>query len=102
PVPDERARSAAREVTHVTGTGTDGAHSRPARTTPPVRKLANDLGIDLHTLTGTGPDGIITRDDVTLAAERAHSGQSRPAERAHVTGTGTSEGGERRIPIKGV
>ena len=35
---------------------------------PPVRKLARDLGVDLHTVAGTGPDGVITRDDV-----RAHT-----------------------------
>ena len=31
---------------------------------PPVRKLARDLGVDLRTVAGTGPDGVITRDDV--------------------------------------
>ena len=31
---------------------------------PPVRKLAKDLGIDLNTVTGSGPGGVITRDDV--------------------------------------
>ncbi len=31
---------------------------------PPVRKLAKDLGVDLSTLTGTGPNGVVTRDDV--------------------------------------
>ncbi len=35
---------------------------------PPVRKLAKDLGVDLTTLTGTGPSGSITRDDVQGAA----------------------------------
>ncbi|NEA04655.1 2-oxo acid dehydrogenase subunit E2, partial [Streptomyces sp. SID10116] len=31
---------------------------------PPVRKLAKDLGVDLATITPSGPDGIITREDV--------------------------------------
>ncbi|HMO12230.1 MAG TPA: E3 binding domain-containing protein, partial [Actinotalea sp.] len=31
---------------------------------PPVRKLAKDLGIDLASLTPTGPGGIVTREDV--------------------------------------
>jgi pyruvate dehydrogenase E2 component (dihydrolipoamide acetyltransferase) len=31
---------------------------------PPVRKLAKDLGIDLGTVTATGPGGVITRADV--------------------------------------
>jgi 2-oxoisovalerate dehydrogenase E2 component (dihydrolipoyl transacylase) len=35
---------------------------------PPVRKMARDLGVDLTSLTGTGPDGSITRDDVQQAA----------------------------------
>jgi pyruvate dehydrogenase E2 component (dihydrolipoamide acetyltransferase) len=35
---------------------------------PPVRKLAKDLGVDLRTLSGTGPSGSITRDDIQAAA----------------------------------
>jgi pyruvate dehydrogenase E2 component (dihydrolipoamide acetyltransferase) len=34
------------------------------RSTPPVRKLARDLGIDLAAVTGTGKNGLITREDV--------------------------------------
>ncbi|MBH0109189.1 2-oxo acid dehydrogenase subunit E2 [Salinibacterium sp. NG22] len=41
------------------------------KTTPPVRKLAADRGVDLTQLTGTGPEGIITRDDVLSAAEQS-------------------------------
>lgn len=37
------------------------------RSTPPVRKLARDAGLDLDTLVGTGMDGLITREDVTAA-----------------------------------
>ncbi len=36
----------------------------PVLAKPPVRKLAKDRGIDLATLTGTGPGGVITREDV--------------------------------------
>ncbi|MDI3330091.1 MAG: dihydrolipoamide acetyltransferase family protein [Micrococcus sp.] len=39
------------------------------RSTPPVRKLAKDLGLDLVVIPGTGPGGVVTRDDVTRAAE---------------------------------
>jgi 2-oxoisovalerate dehydrogenase E2 component (dihydrolipoyl transacylase) len=35
---------------------------------PPVRKLARDLGVDLAGLSGSGPGGSITRDDVQAAA----------------------------------
>ena len=36
---------------------------------PPVRKLARELGIDLAAIPGTGPGGVVTRDDVHAAAE---------------------------------
>ena len=35
---------------------------------PPVRKLARDLGVDLHSVAGTGAGGVISRDDVRAAA----------------------------------
>lgn len=41
------------------------------RSTPPVRKLARDLGIELSSLVGTGEGGLITRDDVERAAAQA-------------------------------
>jgi pyruvate dehydrogenase E2 component (dihydrolipoamide acetyltransferase) len=58
---------------------------------PPVRKLAKDLGIDLFTLTGSGPNGSITRDDVQQATER-------PAP----TAAPFDPNREQRIPVKGV
>jgi pyruvate dehydrogenase E2 component (dihydrolipoamide acetyltransferase) len=63
---------------------------------PPVRKLAKDLGVDLASLAGTGPGGVITRDDVQAAAGRAAPVEVAPARRAAPTG------GEERIPIRGV
>ncbi len=47
------------------------ASARPAarvQATPLVRKLAAQLGVDLAALTGTGPNGRITEDDVRSAA----------------------------------
>ncbi|MQY04860.1 dihydrolipoamide acetyltransferase family protein [Actinomadura macrotermitis] len=58
---------------------------------PPVRKMAKDLGVDLSTITGTGPQGSITRDDIR-AARQAPAAPQRPA----------VEGDEERIPVKGV
>lgn len=39
-----------------------------ATATPPVRKLAKDLNIDIETVRGTGPDGRVTDQDVRRAA----------------------------------
>lgn len=86
PAPPSSNRPATAQQAQEGGVGTS-----PARTTPPVRKLAHDLGVDLHTLTGTGPDGTITRDDVTGAQVQVRE-----------ISTGSIRGGERRIPVKGV
>src|SRR5687768_7867850 len=42
----------------------DTAPDERPRSTPPVRKLAKDLGVALEDVQGTGPGGLITRDDV--------------------------------------
>jgi len=74
---------------------------------PPVRKLAKDLGIDLTTVRGTGPGGVITRDDVTVAAQQegVEGAGARdllvPSNQAPPT-SGRFDGVETRIPIKGV
>ncbi|TFD49012.1 2-oxo acid dehydrogenase subunit E2 [Cryobacterium frigoriphilum] len=71
--PKRRARpgsaagnAAAAEPVPTTDSAAASVVERP-RSSPPVRMLAQSLGIDLTTVTGTGPDGVITRDDV-----RAH------------------------------
>lgn len=76
------------------------------RSTPPVRKLAKDLGVELTAVTGTGSGGLITRDDVRNfvgggdlpAAAEALAG----AAAAVSAGTGTKAEREVRMPIKGV
>jgi pyruvate/2-oxoglutarate dehydrogenase complex dihydrolipoamide acyltransferase (E2) component len=47
------------------------------RATPLVRKIAQELGVDLDSLAGTGPQGRITEDDVRAAAGPSE-GRSEP------------------------
>ena len=65
---------------------------------PPVRKLAKDLGVDLTTLTGSGPSGSITRDDV----HGASNGSAAPAPVAAAPVASAPGERETREPIKGV
>ena len=65
---------------------------------PPVRKLARDLGVDLGSVSGSGPGGSITRDDVQSASATSSGSGARGHDRDDVL-TGERE---RREPIKGV
>jgi pyruvate dehydrogenase E2 component (dihydrolipoamide acetyltransferase) len=63
---------------------------------PPVRKLARELGVDIHRVAGSGPAGRILREDVEGAASRSPAGAtSAPA-------SGRSGVSERRVPLRGV
>ena len=70
--------------------GAAGAAGERPRSTPPVRTLARELGVDLGSVLGTGDGGLITRADVEGAA----------------SGSGSSAAGEvqpgTRTPIRGV
>ena len=68
---------------------------------PPVRKLAKDLGIDLTTVTPTGPEGTVTREDVESASAGAAPGGDVAIGIAPVRPVPSGER-EYREPIKGV
>ena len=64
----------------------DSDQGRPVAT-PVARRTAVELGVSLHGLTGTGPGGRITVDDVTRAAAEAEATPGRP-EQTPVSGKG--------------
>ena len=47
---------------------------------PAARRLAQELGVDLATLVGTGPGGMIGREDVQRAAEEAKAASTEEVE----------------------
>ncbi|WP_210414742.1 dihydrolipoamide acetyltransferase family protein [Microlunatus elymi] len=74
---------------------------------PPVRKLAKDLGVDLAAVNGSGPGGVITRDDVESAASNAPEPASKGPELVEGPESDTTRAPapgrqDVRIPIKGV
>jgi pyruvate dehydrogenase E2 component (dihydrolipoamide acetyltransferase) len=40
------------------------AHDRPVPASPATRRLARELGVDLHSVTPSGPAGLVTAEDV--------------------------------------
>ena len=78
----------------------------PVHAKPPVRKLAADLGIDLTTITPSGPGGIVTRDDVEQQAKATtpkmlatYAGDDQPWLES---GYSAADGRSTRVPVKSV
>ena len=59
--------------------GTNGSGAVRALATPPVRKLARELGVDIDVIEGSGPGGRVTRDDVQAAASAPAAAPTAPA-----------------------
>jgi len=65
---------------------------------PLVRKMARDAGLDLASVTGSGPAGLVGREDV----RRALAQRAAPApELAPAPAAAPASPGERRIPLRG-
>lgn len=47
--------------------------------TPVARKMAKDLGVDINTVKGTGPQGRVMKEDIRLAAETKGQAKSHTA-----------------------
>ncbi|HLP22577.1 MAG TPA: dihydrolipoamide acetyltransferase family protein, partial [Microbacteriaceae bacterium] len=67
----------------------------PVIAKPPIRKLAKDLGVSLHSVVGTGAGGEILREDVVRAAEQVSVFRN-------IQTPDWTPGSEDRIPVKGV
>jgi 2-oxoisovalerate dehydrogenase E2 component (dihydrolipoyl transacylase) len=67
--------------------------AEPVRASPPVRRLAKELGVDLASVRGSGPDGRVTREDVLGSAEQVTKATAGVAP--------TSSADTERIPVKG-
>ncbi|MFJ1512029.1 dihydrolipoamide acetyltransferase family protein [Cellulosimicrobium funkei] len=83
-----------------------GHATLPVLAKPPVRKLAKDLGVDLASVAGTGPGGIVTREDVQAYHEQAkaqplatYADDDQPW---LASGAVTSDGRQTRVPVKSV
>jgi 2-oxoisovalerate dehydrogenase E2 component (dihydrolipoyl transacylase) len=74
----------------------DAARDEPVAASPPVRRLAKELGVDLARVTGTGPGGRISREDVEAAAKAS------PVAKAPAASDASAGTNDQRIPLKGI
>jgi pyruvate dehydrogenase E2 component (dihydrolipoamide acetyltransferase) len=120
PARRKRAESAGRVATQsrveTRPAPTHPKHADRPRSTPPVRHLADQLGVDLTQVQGTGTDGLITRDDVLGAVDgtratddtRAVAAPLPPGTITYWDAARSAAAGpaaaavERRVPVKGV
>ncbi len=61
--------------------------------TPVARKMAKDLGVDIQTVVGTGPQGRVMKDDIRKAAEAKGSVASKSSDAQTSSGSGMPSGG---------
>ena len=70
-------------------------HGPVAVISPLVRKIARDAGLDLAGVTGTGPSGLVRREDVRKALTE------HPATMPATATAAPAPPGEKRIPLRG-
>jgi pyruvate dehydrogenase E2 component (dihydrolipoamide acetyltransferase) len=75
-VSDAAAPETAREAVPAPAPSLKPASGR-VQATPLVRRVAQELGVELESVTGTGPNGRITEEDVRSAAGGAPAGEGR-------------------------
>jgi pyruvate dehydrogenase E2 component (dihydrolipoyllysine-residue acetyltransferase) len=96
-VPSAKAENKAEPV----GAGVSPAHPAQAeearvKASPVARRIAAELGVDLSTVKGTGPEGRVTEADVRAAAK------SKPATPAAKVLAGVNAGESARIQLSGM
>ncbi|MBZ5576520.1 MAG: 2-oxo acid dehydrogenase subunit E2 [Acidobacteriia bacterium] len=76
-----RAMSSSVSVSETPGTKAEPAKSLEptARVSPKAKRLAKELGVDLNKVRGSGPDGVITGEDVEAAAKARPAAAAEPA-----------------------
>jgi len=78
--PSARATSAPERATAATAVASEPSAAAAPQISPKARRLAKELGVDVSRVRGTGPGGVITAEDVQVAARAAPSAVAVPPE----------------------
>lgn len=94
------------EVQSPLGDESEAEIDHPVFAKPPVRRLAKELGIDLSTLSPSGPGGVVTREDVLQQAKAreprtlaTYAGDDQPWLESGIV---SADGRMTRVPVKSV
>ncbi len=94
------------EVFSPAGEESDAEIEHPVFAKPPVRRLARELGIDLSTVSPSGPGGIVTREDVVQHAKAVeprtlatYAGDDQPWLESGIV---SADGRMTRVPVRSV
>ena len=94
------------EVLSPFGEESEAEIDHPVFAKPPVRRLAKELGIDLSTLSPSGPGGVVTREDVLQQAKArepralaTYVGDDQPWLESGIV---SADGRMTRVPVKSV
>ncbi len=94
------------EVLSPFGEETEAEIDHPVFAKPPVRRLAKELGIDLSTVSPSGPGGVVTREDVLQQAKAreprtlaTYVGDDQPWLESGIV---SADGRMTRVPVKSV
>lgn len=103
PIPAARAFAMPTQLGKVAGT----EHRAPVPAAPHIRRLARELGVEIHDVKGTGPGGRISEDDVKAHAKAlVISAAAAPRMGTHVAEPALPDfskwGKIERVPIRGV
>jgi pyruvate dehydrogenase E2 component (dihydrolipoamide acetyltransferase) len=103
-LPEERAASTQTTATQAPAERPAAqAPAAVARATPVAKRLAAELGVDLQLVIGTGPDGLIGKEDVLKAKEAAASPVAAPAAEPPASGgVDTALDVESSQPVTGI
>lgn len=90
----EHAAAAAPPRAPAAPSGVPVSHGARVRSSPRARRLADQLGVDIGTVPGTGPDGAVTEADI----QRAVSGPGAPVPAKEAPGAELAPPGEGALP----
>src|SRR5207249_5210763 len=101
--PSETERNAAAEKKEKETAPPQKKEEARVKASPVARRIAGELGVDLSSVKGTGPDGRVTESDIRAAAKSVAEVGDRGGGKAEPKGAATTKPGQAaRINLSGM